>query len=178
MPAATAFLDRDGTINRKPPEGSYVCEPSQLELLPGVGSAIGRLNRAGIKVIVVTNQRAVARGLMDESTLLDVHRRMRCLLEAQDAAVDRIYSCVHEVGTCACRKPDPGLLLKAMAEDPAITRSPFVMIGDSDSDVAAGRLVGAETVRLSDDRLADREAAGASHVARTLSDAVDWVLDR
>jgi D-glycero-D-manno-heptose 1,7-bisphosphate phosphatase len=175
---ATAFLDRDGTINRKPPEGSYVCEPSQLELLPGAASAIHRLNQAGIKVIVVTNQRSVARGLMAESTLLEVHHRMRCLLQAQAAEVDRIYSCVHEVGLCSCRKPDPGLLLKAMAEDPAITRAPFVMIGDSDSDVVAGRLVGAETVRLSGGRLVEVEAESASHVARTLSEAVDWVLDR
>ena len=170
-------MDRDGTINRKPPEGSYVCEPSQLELLPEAAAAIRRLNDAGIKVIVVTNQRAVARGLMAESTLLQIHDRMRCLLEEHAAQVDRIYSCVHDVGSCACRKPQPGLLLQAMAEDPAITRSPFVMIGDSDSDVAAGRFVGAVTVRLSEAELTQGEAAGASHVARTLSEAVDWVLE-
>jgi D-glycero-D-manno-heptose 1,7-bisphosphate phosphatase len=175
---ATAFLDRDGTINRKPPRGSYVCVPSQLELLPGAASAIQRLNHANIRVIVVTNQRGVARGLMAESTLREVHDRMRCLLKDNAAEVDRIYSCVHEVGTCRCRKPDPGLLLQAIADDPAIAQSPVVMIGDSDSDVAAGRQIGAQTVRLAVGPLVEAEAARASHVAPTLSAAVDWVLNR
>jgi D-glycero-D-manno-heptose 1,7-bisphosphate phosphatase len=175
---ATAFLDRDGTINRKPPDGSYVAEPGQLELLPGAGVGIRRLNQAGIKVIVVTNQRGVARGLLAETTLREVHDRMRCLLEADNAQVDRIYSCVHEVGTCACRKPEPGLLLKAMEDDSTIARSPFVMIGDSDTDVLAGARAGAATVRLSTTPLAEQEATRASHVARTLGEAVDWVLGR
>jgi D-glycero-D-manno-heptose 1,7-bisphosphate phosphatase len=175
---ATAFLDRDGTINRKLPDGSYVCAPSQLELLPGAASAIQRLNQANIRVIVVTNQRAVARGLMAESTLGEVHDRMRALLRDGAAEVDRIYSCVHEIGTCGCRKPDPGLLLQAIADNPAISRAPVVMIGDSDSDVEAGWQIGAQTVRLTSGPLVGVGAPRASHVAPTLSAAVDWVLNR
>ena len=175
---ATVFLDRDGTINRKPPEGSYVSEPSQLQLLPGAASAIRRLNQAGIKVIVVTNQRGVAQGLMAERALIEVHDRLRKLLRAEGAEIDRIYSCIHEVGSCRCRKPDPGLLLEAMAEDPDIARSRFVMIGDSHSDVLAGRRAKAETVRLSDRHLPQAQTAGATYVAQTLSEAVDWVLNR
>ena len=175
---ATVFLDRDGTINRKPPGGSYVCEPSQLELLPEAASAIRRLNQAGIKVIIVTNQRGVAQGLMAEGALVEVHDRLRELLRAEGAAIDRIYCCVHEVGSCQCRKPEPGLLFEAMAEDPAIAQSRFVMIGDSDSDVVAGRRAGAETVWLSDGHGVPTYGADPSHIAQTLSQAVDWVLQR
>ena len=172
------FLDREGILNSKPPEGQYVANWEQSQILPGVEQAIARLNQAECTVIVVTNQRGVAQGLMAEGALIEVHDRLRKLLRAEGAEIDRIYSCIHEVGSCRCRKPDPGLLLEAMAEDPDIARSRFVMIGDSHSDVLAGRRAKAETVRLSDRHLPQAQTAGATYVAQTLSEAVDWVLNR
>jgi N-acetylglucosaminyldiphosphoundecaprenol N-acetyl-beta-D-mannosaminyltransferase len=173
----TLFLDRDGTINRKPPEGTYVTRPEDFVLLPDVGPAIRRLNRAGVKVIVVTNQRGVARGLMSESTLADVHHAMHERLAEHGAHVDGVYSCTHDVGECDCRKPGPGLLLRAMRDDPDIAGAPFFVVGDSVSDIEAGVAAGGAGVLLAPagDPAHD---SGGGHVASTLEAAVEWVLGK
>jgi D-glycero-D-manno-heptose 1,7-bisphosphate phosphatase len=165
----TAFLDRDGTITRKPPEGSYVLAPDQLRLLPGAGAAIRRLNQAGWRVVVITNQRGIARGLMSEDDLRHVHERLLELLGDSGATVDRIYHCPHEVGTCDCRKPGTGLLERAREDDPGIAFERSVLIGDSQIDVAAGRAAGIKTVAIG-------SASNACHKAADLGDAVDWAL--
>jgi N-acetylglucosaminyldiphosphoundecaprenol N-acetyl-beta-D-mannosaminyltransferase len=172
----TLFLDRDGTINRKPPQGGYVTSPEEFVLLPDAGSAIRRLNQAGVRVIVVTNQRGVARGLMSESTLHDVHQTMRERLAEHGAYVDGVYSCVHDVGECDCRKPSPGLLLRAIEDDPEIARAPFFVVGDSVSDVQAGLAAGGGGVLLSETAADSVEDPAVSYVASTLGAAVDWVL--
>lgn len=170
-PPRLALLDRDGTINRKAPEGDYVEGADGLVLLPGAGQALARLNVAGIPVVVVTNQRGIALGRMTLEDLEAVHRRLDWLLTAEGARIDGYYACPHEQETCDCRKPAPGLLLRA-AEDWGIDDlSLSAMIGDSASDVAAGRAVGASTVLVG-----SASASGADHVAPTLSAAVDWVL--
>jgi D-glycero-D-manno-heptose 1,7-bisphosphate phosphatase len=165
----TAFLDRDGTINEKPPEGSYITSPDQIQLLPGAAAAIRRLNEAGWRVIVVTNQRGVAKGLMGEKDLQRVHDRLLGLLGESGAAIDRIYFCPHEIGTCDCRKPATGLLDRARDDDPEISFDRAVLIGDSQSDVDAGRAAGIMTVGIGSSR-------GASSTAADLAGAVDWAL--
>lgn len=165
----TAFLDRDGTINEKPPEGSYVLSPEQLRLLPGAGAAIRRLNQAGWRVVVVTNQRGIARGLMSEDDLRRVHERLRELLSDSGATIDHIYHCPHEAGTCDCRKPGSGLLERAREEDPEIAFERAVLIGDSQTDIDAGRAAGIRTVAIG-------SASGASSEAADLGGAVDWAL--
>jgi D-glycero-D-manno-heptose 1,7-bisphosphate phosphatase len=147
MSVRLVLLDRDGTINRKPPAGAYVTAPDGLELLPGAAAAIRRLNDAGIAVAVVTNQRGVARGELDEPRLRAIHAALRERLAAAGAHVDAIYHCPHERGTCGCRKPEPGLLAAAAA-DFGVPPSATVMIGDAESDVEAGRRFGARTIRL------------------------------
>jgi D-glycero-D-manno-heptose 1,7-bisphosphate phosphatase len=142
-----ALLDRDGTLNRKAPEGDYVTAADQLELLPGAAEAVRSLNEAGVAVAVVTNQRAVALGRIDDAGLTAVHDALRRRLAQAGARVDAIYHCPHERGTCACRKPEPGLLAAA-ARDFGATAADSVMIGDADSDVEAGRRFGARTVQL------------------------------
>ncbi|HEV2062608.1 MAG TPA: HAD-IIIA family hydrolase, partial [Solirubrobacteraceae bacterium] len=107
QPPGAAFLDRDGTINVKPPEGEYVEAPEELRLLPGAAAAIARLNAAGLPVIVVTNQRGVALGRMTEADVAAVHDRLREELSRAGAHVDAIYHCPHQEGACACRKPRP-----------------------------------------------------------------------
>jgi histidinol-phosphate phosphatase family protein len=114
------FLDRDGTLNVKPPDGEYIERPEALELLPGAAEAVGLLNRAGMWTAVVTNQRGVALGRMSAEDLDAVHERLRLLLRLEGSFVDAIYACTHESGVCDCRKPGPGLLLQAREEHPGL----------------------------------------------------------
>jgi D-glycero-D-manno-heptose 1,7-bisphosphate phosphatase len=165
----TAFLDRDGTINEQPPAGSYVLAPGQLRLLPGACGAIRRLNRAGWRTVVVTNQRGIARGMMSEHDLRMVHERLLELLGDCGATIDRIYHCPHEVGSCDCRKPGTGLLERARSEDSEISFDRAVLIGDSRKDIDAGHAAGIRTVAIG-------AIPGASHQAKDLPDAVDWAL--
>src|SRR5438094_4344535 len=124
-----AFLDRDGVINRKAPEGGYITRCQEMDLLPGVAPAIASLNRIGFRIIVVTNQRCVAKGLVTIRELDRIHRRMCDVLASGGATVYAVYYCPHDLEAgCPCRKPRPGLLLDAAREyGVALTQS--VMIG-------------------------------------------------
>ncbi len=167
------FLDRDGTINVEPARGEYVTAPDQISLIAGAPEAIRRLNEAKIWVGIATNQRAVALARMSAGDLEAVHERLLAELAATGARVDGVYVCPHEQGTCDCRKPLPGLLLRAQREIAGMDLRRAAMIGDSPSDVQAGRAVGATTVLLA---AAGAESAGADHVAASLDQAVDWLL--
>jgi D-glycero-D-manno-heptose 1,7-bisphosphate phosphatase len=89
------FLDRDGVINRKPPEGQYVTSWEDFHILPGVVEGIAQLNRAGFSVIVVTNQRCIAKGLLTAAELDQMHQRMSDCLARAGATIDGIYYCPH-----------------------------------------------------------------------------------
>src|ERR1039457_849329 len=109
-----AFLDRDGVINQKAPDNGYITRWEDMEILPGVGEAIALLNRAGFRVIVVTNQRCIAKKLITTDELEALHQRMRDDLSLAGATIDEVYYCPHELhAPCTCRKPRPGLLLDA-----------------------------------------------------------------
>jgi len=168
-----AFLDRDGVINRKPLEG-YVTRWEEMHLLPGVAIAIALLNRVGFRVIVVSNQRSIAKGLITAGALDSMHQRMREELAAHGAMIDGFYYCPHEKQpACGCRKPAAGMLLTAaLAHDIDLTAS--WMIGDSEIDVEAGRNAGCKTARL----LRSDEAATlkADVVGSSLLDAVRQLL--
>jgi D-glycero-D-manno-heptose 1,7-bisphosphate phosphatase len=165
-----ALLDRDGTLNRAAAEGAYVTSPAELELLPGAADAVHALNRAGVAVAVVTNQRCVALGLLEEERLADIHERLREQLDrASGARLDAVYHCPHDNGACACRKPAPGMLAAA-ARDFGVRPEETVMIGDADSDVEAGRRFGARTIQLTEG------ASQATLTAPDLRAAVSLVL--
>jgi len=171
-----AFLDRDGTINVKAPEGDYIKNPQELELLPGSAEAIRRLNDAGVWVGVVTNQRGIALGRMTEGDLEAIHDALRRELARDGARIDAIYHCPHDHDACDCRKPRPGLLLRAKSDVPGLEFEQAGLVGDADSDVEAGRRAGVHAlIRLSGDPLAAR---GGEHVERSLAEAVDWLLSR
>ena len=140
------FLDRDGLINQKAPEHDYIKSEQGFLLLPGVSEAIRALNQAGYLVLVVTNQRGIARGLMTMEDLERIHWHMRRELARAGAYIDQIYVCPHDVGQCNCRKPDIGLFIQA-SYDFAIDRAHSWMVGDSDSDVEAGNRFGLRTVK-------------------------------
>ena len=137
---STAFLDRDGTINEKAPEGEYVTSLSQFRYLPGAEDAIRLLADAGWRVLVVTNQRGIALGRMTAEAVDEIHRH---LLELPIAAV---YVCPHEKGVCDCRKPGTGLFLRAKRDFPEIDFARSVVIGDAPSDIAAGEALGCRTI--------------------------------
>ena len=183
------FLDRDGTINV---EVDHLSRPEELRLLPDAARAIARLRSAGCPVVVVTNQSAVARGLLTEAELSGIHREFERLLREQGTGVDAIYYCPHhpEFGSpayrraCACRKPGPGLLRRAALEHGLDLERSF-MVGDRLSDLQAGwnagcRVVlvltgyGEETRREVDPGLLRR----VDFIAGDLGRAAEWILRR
>jgi D-glycero-D-manno-heptose 1,7-bisphosphate phosphatase len=142
------FLDRDGVINRNAPEGQYITRWEDFEFLPKVADGIHLLHQANFAVIVVSNQRCVAKGLLAVQELEDMHRRMLDHLARSNAKIDAVYYCPHDnVPACPCRKPAPGMLLHA-AQEQSIDLSRSWMVGDSDSDMEAGKSAGCRTVRI------------------------------
>src|SRR5262245_59240933 len=109
-----AFLDRDGVIIRKAEEGQYVMRWEELSFLPGSSEAIRLFNHADFLVVLVSNQRCVAKGLVTSDEVGSLHARMRGALESAGATIDATYYCPHGVRpACSCRKPRPGMLLQA-----------------------------------------------------------------
>jgi D-glycero-D-manno-heptose 1,7-bisphosphate phosphatase len=145
-PLRTVFIDRDGVLNEKLREGCYVTDWSDFRLLPGVIDAIGLLNRARLSVLVVSNQRGIARGLCTTSDVEAIHTSFQRLLANHGAHVDGFYLCPHDMGQCNCRKPLPGLFERAVVSFPTITGETSAMIGDSYSDIEFGRRLGMLTV--------------------------------
>jgi D-glycero-D-manno-heptose 1,7-bisphosphate phosphatase len=165
------FLDRDGTINASPTRGEYVTRPEDLKLIDGAALAIRRLNENRIWVGMVTNQRGIALGLMTLEDLKRIHERLFAELASIGAHLDGVYVCPHEEGTCTCRKPLPGLLLEAQREVGGIQFARSAIIGDSWSDVAAGRAAGAIAILLGP----TDDDAEADYHAPSLSAALDWL---
>jgi D-glycero-D-manno-heptose 1,7-bisphosphate phosphatase len=167
-----AFLDRDGVINRKPPEGQYVTRWEEMEFLPGVPEAISLLTQAGLCVLIVSNQRCVAKELLTAGQLESIHKRMCQELAAAGAVITEVYYCPHEEQPpCGCRKPSPGMLFRAALEHEIDLQASW-MIGDSEIDIQAGRSAGCRTVRI-----ASSDGVGeADLLATSLLDAVRKVL--
>ncbi len=143
------FLDRDGVIIRKAPEGEYVTEWSNVEFLPGSLKAMAALRHFGHKLIVVTNQRGVATGKIQLSKLEDIHARMKEVIASHGGDISEIYYCPHDISECCtCRKPKPGMLLRAAAEHQ--WRLPDCwMVGDAATDIEAGKRAGCKTALIS-----------------------------
>ena len=149
------FLDRDGTINR---DQGHTHRIEDLELLPGAAQAIHRLNEAGYRIIVVTNQSGIGRGLCAEADVERFHAQLNAELARHAARIDAFYYCPHHPVeargeyrvACECRKPGTALFRKAIRKL-RIDVARSYMIGDSPSDIEAGRRVGLTTIQLGDD---------------------------
>jgi D-glycero-D-manno-heptose 1,7-bisphosphate phosphatase len=147
---AAVFLDRDGTINE---EVGYLDHLDKLRLISGAAEAIRLIRESGMLAVVVTNQSGVARGFFDEAFVDEVHERLRGMLGREGASLDGIYFCPHHptegkefyVRNCTCRKPAPGMFLKA-AEELCIDPQRSFMIGDTLKDIEAGSRFGARGI--------------------------------
>jgi D-glycero-D-manno-heptose 1,7-bisphosphate phosphatase len=183
------FLDRDGTLNE---ENGHITTPDQFRLYNFAAEAVRLINQSGRMAVVLTNQSGIARDYLTEATLLKIHERMEGLLRSQGARIDAIYYCAHhpDYGPapyrihCDCRKPRPGLVVKA-ASDLNLDLSRSYVIGDRYRDVEAGHAAGARGVMVltgfgreeyeSDRRCWPRQP---EYVAEDLLEAVKWVLRR
>ena len=166
----TAFLDRDGVINRKAPDGRYVTCWEEFEFLPGAIEALQRLTRSGIGIVVVTNQRGVATGQMRLADVEAVNNRMVSELAAADAVIDAVFTCPHDIGECDCRKPGIGLFRQAVSAFPDLDLRTSMMVGDSRADIEAGRCAGCRTFLVGD-------LARRSSILGSFSVAVDGQAD-
>ena len=135
------FLDRDGVVNTRIMNG-YVRTWAEFAFVPGALPAIAVLSRWAPRLVVVTNQQGVGKGLMTETALVDIHARMRAAVAAAGGRVDDVRFCPHLAGdACGCRKPNPGMPLAYLREHPVAHPALSVMVGDTDSDMAmASRL--------------------------------------
>jgi D-glycero-D-manno-heptose 1,7-bisphosphate phosphatase len=187
---SAVFLDRDGVITR---DVDHLRSKSQLRLLPGAARAIRRLNDAGLRVIVVTNQSAIARGWLSPEKLDEIHAELRRRLAKAGAHLDAVYVCPHHPTegsgalrrACRCRKPNPGMLLRA-ARELGLSLPESAMIGDKLSDLEAGRRAGCATAlvlsgqgREALRRIKSRSSAGVADViCSCFPRAVDWCLQQ
>ena len=179
------FLDRDGTINRYV---GFLRNIDDFELIDGAAKAIKRINKSGYLCIVVTNQPVIARGEVTRELLDEIHNKMESLLGKEGAYIDGLYYCPHHPDKgfegeipelkfdCDCRKPKPGMLLKA-ADDFNVDLGESWMIGDSKSDVLAGKAAGCHTIWLNhsvEDTVKDT-VDGLDYTADNLLAAIDKI---
>lgn len=162
-PKGIVFLDRDGTLLKESP---YMSDPKEAELLPGVGEGLAELQRAGYRLVIVTNQQGIGLGYFSVRDFIAVNAALFRLLTPFGVTISRIYYCPHSAADgCDCRKPAAGLLLRAMREFGVEAQRCF-MVGDRDVDTAAGQSAGCTPVLV-----------GARGFAN-FSDAATWILSR
>jgi D-glycero-D-manno-heptose 1,7-bisphosphate phosphatase len=158
------FLDRDGVINFD--RHDYVKSWAEFKFLPQVFEALRILKKNKLRVVVVTNQSAVGRGLMSISTLRGIHKKMLRAIEKRGGRIDAIYYCPHRPDEkCKCRKPKPGMVLKAV-KDLKIDLSRSYLVGDSRKDVELAQSVGTKCIRIT-----------ARSSRRRATDDVPWTSD-
>ena len=186
MGEPAVFVDRDGTLNE---EVGHLSDHDGLRLIAGAPEAVRLLRASGYKVVVITNQAAVARGLITEKELCRIHRKLEEELLAGGAGLDGIYYCPHHPTEgqgayrmdCACRKPRPGLVERAASElDIDLARS--FIVGDKLTDLEAGSAAGCRGILvrtgygLESEQEIDRATVRPEHVADDLLDASRWIL--
>jgi D-glycero-D-manno-heptose 1,7-bisphosphate phosphatase len=183
------FLDRDGTIIE---EVGYLDDIGQLKLIPGAARAIGLLNKAGIPIIMITNQSGVARGYFSESVVKQLHQRLNELLGIELAYLDAIYYCPHHPTegrppyrrACNCRKPHPGMVEQAI-DDLQLGKRRLFVVGDKCVDMELANRTGAEGIlvltgygREEKKQLDKIGKAQPAYIATDLPQAIQWIISR
>ena len=180
LSGVTIFLDRDGRLN---PDPGYIKSPDQFELFPGVPEALAKLTRSGAKLIVVTNQSGIARGLLSVADLESVHEKLRRLLSAAGVSLHGLYYCPHHPDEgCGCRKPATGMIDRAVREHGLDVARSYV-VGDHARDIELAQRAGARSVFVTTGHQAAQEQAelaakglAPDYVAGSLGDAAEWIL--
>ena len=185
-PVPAVFLDRDGTINE---ERGHIQTPEELVLLAGAASAIRRLNASQYLTVVVTNQSVIARGKCTEIDMKTIHNRLQSLIGEFGASIDRIYYCPHHPNqlisggrqdlkiVCDCRKPEPGLILRA-AKEMNIDLNMSWMVGDMISDIEAAKMAGIRSILLTKQGSFDNQwSVSPDAKCLDLNEAVDFILN-
>lgn len=177
---STIFIDRDGVINEN--RSDYVKSWSEFCFLPGSIEAIAKLTQAGHRIVVCTNQAGVARGIISVETVEEIHRKMMAEIAEAGGLIEKVYYCPHgKDENCPCRKPRPGLLLRAR-DELALDMTDAVFIGDSITDVRAATAAGIHPILvltgLGMEQLREhyQEAGGPFRISMNLKHAVENIL--
>jgi len=173
------FLDRDGVINSD--RDDYVKNLDELRIYPFAPEALRRLTEAGWLVFVVSNQQGIAKGIVSEDDLMAIEREIARRVEEAGGKVTAFYYCRHLASdNCSCRKPQPGLLLKA-AQEHGIDLEESVMVGDTERDLIAGKSAGCKTVLVLTGKLTREDgeslSCGPDFVADTLAEAAEFIVN-
>lgn len=182
--APAVFLDRDGTINEDP---GFLTDPSELHLLPGVGEGLRLLQEENFRLVVVTNQSGIARGMLTEAMLQQIQGRLEALLGAEGVTLTGTYYCPHHPEgnppyrqTCNCRKPNGGLVERA-AREHSIDLSRSYVIGDKLVDVELARQMGMPAILVLTGQGKRNLASGRvqpDYIAADLTAAAQWIVKR
>ena len=179
--APAIFLDRDGTLIR---DVGYLYRQDQVEILPRVAEAIRLLRGQGFLLVVVTNQSAVARGRLTEEELGRIHDALNARLAQDGAQLDGIYYCPHHPTegvapyhvTCDCRKPNTGMIVKAVS-DLGLDPSSSYVVGDQTSDMELAARIGAKGVLIASRLVVGGDLPGSKHpVVADLWRAAEWIV--
>ena len=177
----TIFLDRDGVINRNSAPGDYVKTWEEFQFLPGALAAIARLTKAGFRLLVITNQACISKGIVSWTTMYEIHARMMQEVNRAGGHLEAVLCCPHLEGAgCGSRKPAPGLILRAQAEY-QVDLGRAILVGDSVRDMQTGAAVGVPTIMVLSGigQVADLQGTSLScRVANDLAHATQLILDR
>ena len=191
MPSRAVFLDRDGVIVR---DVDLMTRRDQVELSPQAPQALHRLREVGFRLVVVSNQTVVARGLASEEDVNDIHDWIQHLLQPYDVGIDRFYFCPHHPSAtlpqyrvdCDCRKPRPGML-QCAAEEMNLDLPASFMVGDRPSDVIAGWRAGCRTILVETGKHTEpfiesgdmlEYTAEPDYTCPDLTAAVDYIIEK
>ena len=172
MTRPVVFLDRDGTIIA---DKGHLADPAGVEILPTVVDALRLLREHGFATVMVSNQSGVARGYFDDDAVRAVNAEIARRLAGDGVAIDGWYWCSHFDEGCACRKPAPGLVHRAVDEQ-GLTLEDSAVVGDRGSDVALGHAVGIPGILLPG--LYPYVGPEPDYRARTLLEAAEWIVAR
>jgi D-glycero-D-manno-heptose 1,7-bisphosphate phosphatase len=177
---STVFIDRDGVINAN--RSDYVKSWDEFHFLPGSREAIVKLSQAGHRIVVCTNQAGVAKGIISVETVEDIHSRMLAEIAEMGGRIEKVYYCPHaSEENCACRKPQPGMLLRAR-DELSLDMYNAVFVGDSMSDIRAGLAAGVHAILvlsglgLEQFRIHHQDAESPFRISMNLEHAVEIIL--
>lgn len=176
----TVFIDRDGTLNL---DSGYITTPEELVLFPGVVESIARLKQTGTRVVLVTNQSAIARGMMNVDDLHIIHQKLQNELKRGGGWLDGMFFCPHQPSDgCQCRKPNPGLIEQATS-GLGLNVSRSYMVGDKIIDMQLANEVGSIAILVMTSDFSQqavyamaKEEIHVAFVASSFSKAVDWII--